>query len=155
MAFRKSVNTRLQESREPVDRQLRATPSVFAAVTGVAVIGGPGEMQSVHLLRAARTAAVAGWILSHLRPGTPVGVRGATPPWYGTQALEPSLSNGEAITLEPIENTRHAAFGGPATGPIAYAVSMRSSTRVHTLGVDDPMRDHWLTSRQWTHDLTR
>lgn len=132
--------------------QFRRDLPPLSAVTGAYVVGGPGEDQPVRRVRANRTMTVARLVLRTLDQGTPVHARVATPPSFGDYAVQLTLDDGEAMTVEPA-TYYHGSARHFLAGFITYGMSTRGGNGVRTTVVKDAALYHWLTSRGWSRDL--
>ncbi len=88
----------------------RAISSTPPAATGVYIIGGPGENQPVRKVIAHSTAAVAQLVLRKLDQATPIQATVAAPPPAGDYAVQLTLDNGKAITIEPAAYDHRSAM---------------------------------------------
>lgn len=132
--------------------QFRSALPPLSAVTGMYIVGGPGEEQPVRGVRANRTTTAAHLVLEWLKQATPVHARVATPPSFGDFAVQLTLDDGEAITAEPAIYYRGSTMH-LLPGFVTYGISTRGGNGLRTTVVKDAPLYHWLLSRGWSRDL--
>jgi hypothetical protein len=106
----------------------------------------------VRRIRANRTATVAHLVLQTLGQATPLQARVATPPSFGDYAVQLTLTNGEAIAVEPAAYY-HGSAMHLVPGLVSYGISTHGGNGVRMTVVKDVRLYHWLTSRRWSQDL--